>query len=227
MSPSQQYALHVIHAQSAMDTVSEWNKVFGIPAKRDLLSRLRITGSEIHELASAENRRLRADGLGDVLWTLCGTWIDLKCPDNRDVLRFAMVQREETTAPPEIEINYGLAVALMRAGQNPGAEATIALATAMRVTIDRMFVEFGVDGAERIFETVRKTNFAKKWTRAEVEGHWVSPHVKGPGDIAAPSSAGWTATPADADGAEFVVRDATGKVRKPPAWREPDWSWIQ
>lgn len=68
--------------------------------------------------------------------------------------------------------------------------------------------EYGIP-LQEIWDVVQEANMSKLWTRKEID---TTPGVPD----------GWDAKPVGDLPRMYIVYDETGKVRKPPSWKEPD-----
>lgn len=202
----------------AITSVQTWNAMFGVPKEANANRRLAITGEEVLELCRAQDKTARVDALCDVVWTLIGTAedFDLDCmPEDRH-----LTENPVADLGPTLMMLLSTGIVLSTRTDNEADREPLVsqdmLRQCMSFAYQALSREVGVAGAQAAWDEVHRSNFAKLWTEA---------------DVAALADAGhpeWVATPTPpgmSDGM-FVVRDESGKIRKPPGWVPPNFTAI-
>jgi len=188
----------MLNIDECYETVKDWHVTFGQPASNTVLSQLeparetlraRLVSEEYCEFVRAlflNNKVEMADGLADTIWVLCGTAVELG--DNR--IRLFNVNPLNVTDL----FSYHL-------------HSPMNLAFDLLKYFERSFSDMQ---AQAVWNEVKRSNFAKLWTKEEVDGLNNSEDV-----------VGWTKTFIESK-CQYVVMDETGKIRKPPSWTAPN-----
>lgn len=160
--------------------------------------RLSLNLSELFEIVrDIEDPVKRVDGFCDLLYTTYG-WANVSGVHLNK-------QSEVAEALPDGKIAWWLGHCSTNAAF---AETADGIQHWLNEVVDGVFMwasKLGVTASklDECFEEVHRSNMAKLWDAGQ--SYLLSP--------------AWIVTPTD--GHKYIVKDETGKVRKPPGWQEP------
>lgn len=187
--------------------VKEWHKAFCMPAPDEPTAlddktkklRKRLVGEEAGEYVTAqfnENYPEEVDGMIDTLWTMAGTLVEMGTAGFY----------EESYHAHSIEEVADLFVSGLE------LDRPSMIYSAMKRFMGK---HVDMDVIQRGWNEVKEANWRKGWTEEQIRGVNGNPAL----------GKHWDAI--KIEGKElYAVFDSTGKLRKPPSWYGPDYSWL-